>query len=98
VFVFPLDEVTVYPVMLLPPVAPAVNVTEVLKFPAVAVPIVGACGTDTGVTLFDALLADPVPCPFVAATVYVRAVPTMSATYIGLLEPLPVFPLDEVTV
>jgi len=69
VFVFPLDEVTVYPVILLPPVAPAVNVTDVLAIPAVAVPIVGACGTEDGVALLEALLADPVPCAFVAVTV-----------------------------
>jgi hypothetical protein len=35
-------DVTVYPVIALPPVALVVNVTLALAFPAVAVPIVGA--------------------------------------------------------
>jgi len=40
--IFPGEEVTVYPVMLEPPVAPAVNVTDACAFELVAVPIVGA--------------------------------------------------------
>jgi hypothetical protein len=40
--VLPEDEVTVNPVIALPPVAPAVNVTDTVPLPAVAVPIVGA--------------------------------------------------------
>jgi hypothetical protein len=40
--VLPDDDVTVNPVIELPPVAPAVNDTDTVPFPAVAVPIVGA--------------------------------------------------------
>ena len=44
-----------------PPVAPAVYVTVALWLPAVAVPIVGACGTLVAVTALLAELADAVP-------------------------------------
>jgi hypothetical protein len=54
VFVAPEDDVTVNPVIEEPPVAPAVKVTEALPSPAVAVPIVGACGTVVAVILLDA--------------------------------------------
>jgi hypothetical protein len=39
--------------------------------PAVAVPIVGACGTDADKTELDALDAEEVPFALVAVTVYV---------------------------
>ena len=68
-------EVTVYPVIGEPPLlSGAVNVTVARAFPFVAVPIVGAPGTDEGgigVTEFDAELGRPVPLAFVAVTVKV---------------------------
>jgi hypothetical protein len=66
VLVIPEDEVTVYPVIAEPPVAPAVNVTEAVPSPAVAVPIVGACGTVVAVMLADA--ADWIPTTLVDVT------------------------------
>ena len=65
----PGEEVTVYPVIDDPPVAPAVNVTEACAFPPVAVPIVGACGTVVAVTPDEAELAEEVPYGLVADTV-----------------------------
>ena len=78
----------------------AVNVTDALAFPNVAVPIVGAPGTIAGVTLLDAPEADPVPTPFVAVTVNVYGVPLLSPlTVMGLAELVPVkLPGFEVTV
>ena len=64
----------------------------------VAVPIVGACGTVVGVTELEAEDAVEVPLAFVAVTVYVRAVPTASEIEMGLVEPVAVPPLDDVTV
>ena len=80
--------------------AGAVKLTDALVFPGVAVPIVGAPGTVTGVTLLDAAEADPVPTPLVAVTVNVYAVPLVSpVTVMGLVEPVPVNPPGlEVTV
>jgi hypothetical protein len=95
----PEDDVAVYPVIVEPPVAPAVNGTDTTpEEPPEAVPIVGACGTVEGVTEEDALEAEDVPLAFVAVTVYVRAVPTASAMVIGLDEPVAVLPEEEVTV
>ena len=72
----------------LPPLlAGAVNVTEALALPAVAVPIVGAPGTVApvvGVTLFEAAEAGPVPMALIATTVNVYAVPLVRpVTVIG---------------
>jgi hypothetical protein len=69
VLVNPEEEVTVYPVIAEPPVAPAVKVTDEVPLPAVAVPIVGACGTEDGVVEAEALEAIEVPLAFVAVTV-----------------------------
>jgi len=70
--------------------AGAVNETcavELLR--AVAVPIVGAPGTDTGVMLLLAELDAPVPTEFVAVTVNVYAVPAVRpVTVIGLEVPV----------
>jgi Ni,Fe-hydrogenase III small subunit len=49
-------------------VAPGVNATEALPSPAVAVPIVGACGTVVAVIEDDALDAGPVADAFVPVT------------------------------
>jgi hypothetical protein len=69
-------DVTVYPVIGLPPSkAGPVNVTLACALPAVAVPIVGALGTVNGVTLFDAAEGRLSPMPLVAKTVKVYAVP-----------------------
>jgi hypothetical protein len=73
-------------------------VTVALPFPAVAVPIVGACGTVVGVTALEAEDAVEVPLAFVAVTVYVLDVPAASDTLIGEEAPVPVFPEDDVTV
>jgi hypothetical protein len=65
-------EVTVYPVIALPPLsAGAVQLTPAEAFPAVAVTLVGAPGTAIGVTLLDAAEAGPSPAAFVATTVNV---------------------------
>jgi hypothetical protein len=91
----------VYPVIADPPLlAGAVNATIVCALPAVAVPIVGAPGTDEGVTEFDAVLAGLFPLAFVAITVKVYAVPLVSpVTVMGLAEPFAVIlPGVEVTV
>jgi hypothetical protein len=70
--ILPGVEVTVYPVIGDPPVFEgAVNVTEACAFPFVAVPIVGAPGTDKGVTEFEAELSALLPLAFVANTVKV---------------------------
>ena len=58
--IFPGDDVTVY-VADAPPVAPGVNVMEACALPAVAVPIVGDCGTVVAVTPVEAELAADVP-------------------------------------
>jgi hypothetical protein len=71
--IFPGFDVTVYPVIAVPPLFPgAEKVTVASEFvPAVAVPIVGAPGTDHVVTLAVAALAAPVPMALVAVTVNV---------------------------
>ena len=95
----PDEEVTVNVDTAAPPVAPAVKATEVVLYAvAVAAPIVGACGTDNGVVDADADDAVEVPLAFVAVTVYVRAVPTVSEIDIGVVAPEAVAPDDEVTV
>ena len=72
-------QVAVYPVMTLPPsLAGAVKVTVALVFPPVAIPMVGAPGTVTGVMLFEAADASPVPMALTALTVKVYAVPLVS--------------------
>jgi hypothetical protein len=71
----PPEEVTVYFVIVAPPLPEgAVQVTNASPpgiDPPVAVTPVGAPGTLTGVTLFDAEEAVPVPLAFVAVTVKV---------------------------
>jgi hypothetical protein len=66
-------EVTVYPVIAVPPLsAGGVNVTDALVAEATdAVPIVGAPGTPHVVTLAVAALGALVPIAFVAVTVKV---------------------------
>ena len=49
----------------------AVKVTVAWALPAVAVPMVGAPGMATGVTLFDAAEAAPVPTALAAVTLKV---------------------------
>jgi hypothetical protein len=74
-----------------PPVAPAVYATVAEPFPAVALPIVGACGTVVAVIELDALDAADVPTTDVAVTVNVYAVADCKpATVIGELAPVPV--------
>jgi len=67
----PGDEVAVYTDTAAPPVAPAVYVTVALALPAVAVPIVGACGTVVAVMLLVAEDDALVPDALVAVTVNV---------------------------
>jgi hypothetical protein len=74
----PGDDVTVKPVIVEPPLPPAVNVTEAWAFPAVAVPIVGASGTVDGVAELDAADDPLVPYALVAVTDTVYAVPLVS--------------------
>ena len=62
-------------------------------FPCVAVPIVGAPGTVTGVTEFEADEAVPVPTAFLAVAVNVYAVPLVRpVTVNGELAPVAVIP------
>jgi hypothetical protein len=68
----PGEEVTVYPVMALPPVeAGALNATLAWAFPAVATGLVGAPGTVPGVTDPDVDEATELPAALVATTVKV---------------------------
>ncbi len=78
-----------YDVIAEPPLfAGAENVTDAWAFPAVALPIVGACGTVVAVMLADAADAADVPLAFVAVTVNVYEVPFVSpVTVIGLDAP-----------
>jgi len=70
------DEVAVKRVIADPPLdAGAVNVTVACALPAVAVPMVGAPGTVSGVTLLDAADGAPTPTALVAVTLNVYAVP-----------------------
>jgi hypothetical protein len=65
-------EVAVYVVIAEPPLdAGAVNVMVALVLPATALTDVGAPGSPAGVTLLDALDAEPVPTALVALTVNV---------------------------
>jgi hypothetical protein len=54
-----------------PLLAGAVNVTDALPLPGVAVPMAGALGAVAGVTPFEAAEAGPVPTLLVAVTVKV---------------------------
>ena len=66
----PGDDVTVYPVIALPPLETgAVHETVACPSPGVAVTLVGAPGTVAGVTGAEGVDADPVPIAFVAVTV-----------------------------
>ena len=68
----PGEEVTVYPVMTLPPVeAGALNATLACALPAVATGLVGAPGTVPGTTDPDANEATELPTALVATTVKV---------------------------
>jgi hypothetical protein len=65
-------EVTVYPVIVKPPLlAGALKLTVALALPPLALPIVGAPGTPAGVTEFEAAEAALTPAPLVAVTVQV---------------------------
>ena len=65
-------EVAVYDVIGVPPLdAGAVKLTVACIFPAVAVPIVGAPGTTSGVKLLEAADAALVPLAFFAVTLKV---------------------------
>jgi hypothetical protein len=96
----PVLDVAVNVVTAEPPVALAVNGTVAVVPLTVAVPIVGACGTDAGVTALLAADAVDTPLALVAVTVYVREVPApvVSETVIGLDDPVPVLPEEDVTV
>ena len=62
-------DVTVYPVIALPPVfTGAINATLACAFPAVATTLVGASGTVAGVTATDAVDATDEPAALVATT------------------------------
>jgi len=68
----PGEDVTVYPVMVLPPVeAGAVKVTLACALPAEATGLVGAPGTVLGVTAPDGAEATEFPAELVATTVKV---------------------------
>jgi len=71
---FPGSDVTVYPVIADPPVAPAVNATDTCVSPAVTESIVGACGTVVAVTPDEAVDEELVPNLLAAMTVYVYCV------------------------
>jgi hypothetical protein len=66
------DEVVVKSVIADPPLeAGGVKLTLAWPLPAVATPIVGAPGTETGITLFEAAEGAPGPCALVPVTVNV---------------------------
>jgi hypothetical protein len=67
----PGDEVTVYPVIALPPVDGAVHDTTTWVLPNTPDTPVGAAGTVDGMIAVDAVDAEPVPTAFVAVTVNV---------------------------
>ena len=72
----PADDITVYPVIVDPPLLPeCVNVTIAWVSPAVAVPIVGAVGVVAGVIGELEVEALLVPTSFVANIVKVYSVP-----------------------
>ena len=78
----PGDDVTVYVVIVLPPLdAGAAQLTVACALPGTAVTPVGAPGAvpdPTGVTGDEGADAGPVPMPLVAVTVNVYAVPSLS--------------------
>jgi len=86
------DNMTVYPVMALPPSdAGGEKFTVICESPGVAVTFCGAVGTVTGVTVPDGDAAGLVPKAFVAVTVIVYAVPFVRfVTVIGLEAPVAV--------
>ena len=97
----PTRTLTMKMVIAAPPLlAGGVNVTVACAFPATAVTAVGAPGLVTGVTVFDAPEAGPVPTLLVAVTVKVYAVPLVRpGTTIGEAAPVAVMPPGlEVTV
>ena len=99
----PGEDVAVKLVMAVPPLdAGAVNVTVACVLPAVAVPMVGAPGGPSGVALFEAADAGPVPMALVAVTVKVYAVPFARPPTVIEVQgaaQVPVMPLgDEVAV
>jgi hypothetical protein len=90
----PGDDVTVYPVIEDPPVAPAVNGTETVVpvNKSVGVPIVGACGTVVAVMLDVAVDAADVAVAFVAVAVNVYAVFDCNPVMVTGDVPVPVNP------
>jgi hypothetical protein len=99
VLVMPEEDVTVYPVIEDPPVAPAVKVTDAFPSPAVAVPIVGACGIVVAVILDVAADAADVAVAFVALAVNVYDVLDCRPVTVTGDAPVPVNdPGEEVTV
>lgn len=80
--------------------AGAVKLTTAEEFPAVAEGDKGALGAvGFGVTALVVTDDGPVPTPFVAVTVNVYDVPSVSpVTVIGLAVPMPVWPPELVTV
>jgi hypothetical protein len=106
VHVWPAEEVTVYLVIVAPPLlAGAVQETSALP-PATDAPAaltaVGDAGELSGVTLLDAEDVVPVPWPFVAVTVKVYAVPLVRPCTVQLVSApllvMHVWPPEEVTV
>ena len=64
--------------------AGAANETVALAFPPTALTVVGAPGTEAGVTLLDGADDEPVPTAFLALTVNVYAMPLVNPlTVIG---------------
>jgi sulfur carrier protein ThiS len=97
----PGDEVTVYPVIALPPLDPgALQLTTDEESAAVPETPVGAPGTVLGVTLADALEATEFPAAFVALTVNVYAVPLVKPETVQEVDAVVQVndPGDEVTV
>ena len=80
--------------------AGAVHVTDAEESPTAAVTPVGAPGRSIGVTLFDGVDAGPVPAAFVAVTVNVYVVPSISPVTVVLVPAVLVVtpPGDDVTV
>jgi hypothetical protein len=85
------SAVTVYPVIALPPVfVGAVQLTVTKAFPFAGVPMVGAPGTPSGVTLAEELENGPVPTTLMAATVNVYASPMESPVTVQVVAVLDV--------
>jgi len=94
-------EVTVYEVIVLPPLeAGGVNTTLACPTPGVALFITGAPGNAAGLTARERAEAGPVPTAFVALTVKVYDVPFVRpVTTIGLVRPVAILdPGLDVTV